>query len=48
MELLRRCRETLAGFKRQVEELTQGAEASLRPYEADPDLPAGGEPARRS
>lgn len=49
VELLRTCRQTLESYRRQVEELTQGAEAQLRPYEGDPDLPApGGAPRRAS
>jgi len=42
IELLRRCRLQLAGFRRQVEELSGEAEAALRPYEGDPDAEAGG------
>ena len=39
--LLKSCREILGGYKQQVEELTREAEASLRPYEADPDARTG-------
>jgi len=39
--LLKGCRELLAGYRRQVEELTRDADASLEPYEEDPDVPAG-------
>ena len=35
--LLKGCREVLAGYRRQVEELTRGAEEALRPYAGDPD-----------
>ena len=35
--LLKGCRDILGGYKRQVEELTQEAEAALRPYPGDPD-----------
>lgn len=38
VELLKGCREVLAGYKRQVEELTQETEAALKPYPGDPDL----------
>lgn len=37
VSLLKGCRELLAGYKRQVEELTRGAQASLEAYEDDPD-----------
>jgi exodeoxyribonuclease VII small subunit len=36
--LLKSCRDVLGGYRRQVEELTKGAEESLRPYDGDPDL----------
>ena len=39
--LLKECRDVLGRYREQVEELTQEAEASLRPYEGDPDLPEG-------
>lgn len=35
--LLKGCREVLGGYRRQVEELTRGAEQALRPYDGDPD-----------
>lgn len=35
--LLAGCKRQLDGFRQQVEELTREAEASLQPYEADPD-----------
>lgn len=35
--LLKGCREVLEGYRQQVEELTRGAEATLRPYAGDPD-----------
>jgi|LWDU01.1.fsa_nt_gi exodeoxyribonuclease VII small subunit len=35
--LLEGCRSILAGFKKQVEELTLGAEQALKPYDDDPD-----------
>lgn len=38
VELRKECGEVLAGFKKQVEELTQDAEAALRAYEGDPDV----------
>jgi len=38
IELLRGCHELLAGYRAQVEELTRGAEESLRPYRGDPDV----------
>ena len=41
VELLRGCREQLAGFRRQVEELSDAAEQALRPYEDDPDAEEG-------
>lgn len=41
VELLRGCREQLAGFRRQVEELSEAAEQALRPYEDDPDAQEG-------
>lgn len=37
IELLRQCHGVLAGFQRQVEELSRDAEAALRPFEGDPD-----------
>ncbi len=36
--LLKSCRGVLDGYRRQVEELAEDAEASLQPYEGDPDL----------
>ena len=38
VELRKECGQVLAGFKKQVEELTQDAEEALRAYEGDPDL----------
>jgi len=42
VELLRGCREVLAGYRRQVEELSRGAELVLEPYDGDPDASQGG------
>ena len=39
--LLKGCRELLGRYRAQVEELTGEAQASLRPYEGDPDAPRG-------
>jgi exodeoxyribonuclease VII small subunit len=41
VELLKQCRSVLAGYRRQVEELSQGAEAGARPYAGDPDVGPG-------
>ncbi|MFT5049069.1 MAG: exodeoxyribonuclease VII small subunit [Chlamydiales bacterium] len=41
IHLLKGCREILGSYKRQVEELTQEAEAALRPYPGDPDVAPG-------
>jgi exodeoxyribonuclease VII small subunit len=38
--LLKGCRDLLAGFQRQVEELTR--EAQVEPFEGDPDAGGGG------
>lgn len=38
VELRKECGEVLAGFKKQVEELTQEAEDALRAYDGDPDV----------
>jgi exodeoxyribonuclease VII small subunit len=35
--LLKECHTALAGYQKQVEELTRDAEMSLRPFEGDPD-----------
>lgn len=35
--LLKGCRDVLDGYRRQVEELTRGAEGALKPYDEDPD-----------
>jgi exodeoxyribonuclease VII small subunit len=40
--LLRGCRETLASFQKQVEELGQDAAGGSRPYAGDPDIAAPG------
>jgi exodeoxyribonuclease VII small subunit len=40
IELLKTCHGQLEGYRKRVEELSADAEASLRPYEADPDFPA--------
>ncbi len=40
--LLKGCRELLAGYRRQVEELSRTGEAGLEPYAGDPDSAAGG------
>jgi exodeoxyribonuclease VII small subunit len=37
VELLKDCRAILAGYRKRVEELSNGAEPVLRPYDADPD-----------
>lgn len=37
VDLLKGCRELLAGYRDQVQELTGDAQASLRPYADDPD-----------
>ena len=37
VSLLKGCREVLAGYRRQVEELTRGAAQALEAYEGDPD-----------
>ena len=36
--LLKGCRDILGTYQKQVEELTQEAEAALRPYPGDPDV----------
>ena len=38
IELLKQCHGALAGFRRQVEELTREADEAMRPFEGDPDL----------
>ena len=38
VELLASCRTILAGYRKRVEELANGAEAGLVPYEGDPDV----------
>lgn len=38
VELLKGCRALLGGYRKQVEELTRDAEASLKPYAGDPDV----------
>lgn len=40
VDLLKGCREELGSYRRQVEELTGEAEASLRPFDGDPDVPS--------
>ena len=40
VDLLKGCRDELDRYRRQVEELTGEAEASLRPFEGDPDAAA--------
>lgn len=40
--LLRGCRDLLAGYRAQIEELTGEAQAALRPDPDDPDGPGGG------
>jgi len=42
IELLGGARDQLAGYRKQVEELTQGAQDALRPYAGDPDAVEGG------
>jgi exodeoxyribonuclease VII small subunit len=44
VQLLAGARDQLAGYRKQVEELTQGALDALKPYPGDPDA-AGGDPA---
>lgn len=39
--LLAGARDQLAGYRKQVEELTQGALDTLRPYAGDPDVREG-------
>ena len=39
--LLKSCRELLAGYRRQVEELNRQTEGELAPYEGDPDVARG-------
>lgn len=41
VELLRQCRTVLSGYRRQVEELSRSAEASVKPYAGDPDVDTG-------
>lgn len=41
--LLKGCREVLAGYRKQVEELTRDAQATLEPYGDDPDLDEDGD-----
>ncbi len=41
VSLLAGAREQLAGYRKQVEELTQGVEAALAPYAGDPDASEG-------
>jgi len=38
IEHLKRCRLTLEGHRKRVEELTRGADEALRPFEDDPDV----------
>ena len=38
VELRKECGAVLAGFKKQVEELTQDADNALRAYDGDPDI----------
>ena len=38
VELRKECGAVLAGFKKQVEELTQDADNALRAYDGDPDV----------
>lgn len=40
--LLKGCHQVLAGYRRQVEELTRDAEGALEAYEGDPDVPGEG------
>jgi exodeoxyribonuclease VII small subunit len=47
VELLRQCRGVLAGYRKQVEELSRDAEEALRPYAGDPDLPQRPGPERQ-
>ena len=41
VSLLKGCRDLLASYRAQVEELTGEAQASLRPYADDPDADRG-------
>jgi len=41
VQLLAGARDQLSGYRKQVEELTQGAADALKPYAGDPDLPEG-------
>jgi len=34
---LKTCHGTLVGYRQRVEELTQGAEGALKPFDGDPD-----------
>jgi len=36
--LLSGCRELLAGYRKQVEELSEAADGAVRPYAGDPDV----------
>ncbi|HED64343.1 MAG TPA: exodeoxyribonuclease VII small subunit [Planctomycetes bacterium] len=40
IEHVKLCHGTLAGFRKQVEELSREADAALRPFDGDPDLPS--------
>jgi exodeoxyribonuclease VII small subunit len=41
IQLLKECHRSLETYRRRVEELTREAEAAMRPFEGDPDFPAG-------
>ncbi len=42
IELLKGCHASLQSYRQRVEELTQDAEATLRPFADDPDADAAG------
>ncbi len=46
IRLLKGCHEVLAGYRKQVEELTREAQDALRPFDGDPDAGGGAESGR--
>jgi exodeoxyribonuclease VII small subunit len=48
IQLLKECHGALETYRRRVEELTRDAEAAMRPFEGDPDLPGPTAGARAS
>jgi exodeoxyribonuclease VII small subunit len=48
IQLLKECHGALETYRRRVEELTRDAEASMRPFEGDPDFPGQAAGARAS